>query len=114
RTRTRALGLHLALEARQVHRHAARGSDLLGQLDGEPVRIVERERLRARNRLRALREQALEPLHPRLVGLAEAGLFLLEQPQDALAMRLQLAIVPAEALDHLRRHACEERARERQ
>src|SRR5262249_6860057 len=77
---------HLGFEPGDVHAHAARSRDLLRELDREAEGVVERERLRARDRARAEREQALETLHARLVGLTEAGLLLLEEAEDALAV----------------------------
>ncbi len=82
--------------------HAARGGDLLGQLDREAVGVVQHEGVRARDGLRASAQQVLEPRQPRLEGLHESRLLLLEQAQDAVAVPGQLLVVGAEDLDGAR------------
>src|SRR4029077_1543776 len=101
---------HRALEALAVHGHAALGGDLLGELEREAIRVVEREGVLAADAPGATGQQVVETRESGLEGLHEAVLLARQDPDDLIMVLTELAVVPAELFDHAARAGGEERA----
>ena len=93
------LGFHLLLEAGAIDFDLPLRRDLLGELDREAVRVVERERVLAAQPARAAPHQLFEPLQPGLERLDEGGFLARQDLADLAAMLHQLPVVVAEHLD---------------
>ena len=92
-----ALLVHQDLEARLVDPEVVLGDELERQVDREPVRVVQQERVRGGDPLgagqpRAL-DQLVEPLEPLLERPPEALLLGLEPLLDRVALLVKLAVL---------------------
>ena len=91
-----------------IHAGPALRGDLLGELDGKAVRVVQHERVRAADSL-ASAEQFLESYDAGLEGLREGGFLLRQHALDRALLLGQLGVVRAEFGDQPVRAAREER-----
>ena len=87
-----ALGLHRRRKASQVHPQAMLLGDLLGELQGEAVGVVELEGLLAGNLLRPRGQHIGQQLFTPLQGFQEARFLALQLGQDHVPALQQLGI----------------------
>ncbi len=100
---------HQTLELVLVDRQAALERELARQLEREAVRVVEAERVLARDAFGAAREHLVEQSHAGRERLGEALLLRFEHPVNLAAMLDQLRVRVAPEVDHDVRQAAEER-----
>ena len=100
--------LHQARELLLVHTQAALARELARQLEREPVRVVEPERVLTRD-VPALLCGLLEETHATLECLAEPFLLRGQDAMDLVPVLLELRIALFHLLDHDVRETGEER-----